>query len=415
MALTVVGHSRTTCSASTPQVARNVAGTYDYGYIATGPESDLTPDTLLFRRNVATNAIDTFNPATITGNPFKLPLGGDNHFTLAVMPDVDENIHVIGNTHAQPIQYGYTQWPPTPTSWTFPSYASLPMSATGAQDAGHTYSQWVRTTDGTIYCCMEQEENNSYEKRLWTWQKLAPHSLTWQFVDPANPVLITGNHPALSTEPDRCYASITLVGNRIHYIGMWARVDEGTSLWWRRGAHYMFTDPPYTTWQTITGTVMTLPLTFANYSAAAITSAPAYHMTWSQGWAVDASGYPHMHWENTQADGNPNPAAPYVECWWNGTAWTSRNVFGPGSGNGPGIFFSRGMLWTSTSASQRMRIGDPVTHISTSLGGAAPNGICAVPEPIGVRDGNRISFVVADGDNPLVFEFAPQTSLRFPG
>lgn len=398
----VVGHSRTTCSASQPQVSRNVAGTYDYGYIATGPNTDLTPGAIIFRRDVSSNAVQTFDLATITGNPFNLPMGNDNHFTFAVMSDVDENVWVIGNSHAQPFNFGRTTWPPnTSSSWTFPSFASMPYSSIGADI--HTYSQFMRATDGTMYCCMEQEEAAGYEKRFWSFMKLPPHSTTWSFVDPSFPILLTGNHPAASDEPDRCYANLMLVGTRMHMIGLFARVDETTSLWWRRGHSYIWSDPPYTTWKTIDGTVITLPLQWSNKTPALVSSAPTYSESGGQSFCIDSSGFPHVNWANTQVDGQPGTPT-YYECYWNGSAWTSRSVIAPGSSVGPGIIAYGGSTWSVCSAIGRMRLRETVTGNTLYVGALAPNGVMAVPDPIGVRDKNRITYICADGDTPVVYD-----------
>jgi hypothetical protein len=403
--MAVAGHSRTTASSSTPQLALNAAGTFYYGWLAKLPESDTTPDTLLFRQDAVSKVTQTFDPATITGNPFNLPLGIDAHFVLATMPDLDERLWVIGNGHAQPFRFGYTTWPPnTSSTWTFPSFASMPYSSIGADI--HTYSQMFRQTDGTLLCCMEQEENAGYEKRIWSLMKLAPHSTSWAFVNPSSPILMAGNHPAASNEPDRCYMNMSLIGTRLHTFNVFARVDEPgpTGLFWRQGHTYMYSDPPYTTWKAIDGTTITLPLTWANKGPALITGTniPTYSVTGAAQPAVDKLGNPHFIFENTQADGNPG-SPTYYEVYYTGTAWLGRSVFAPGSSVGPGVCTVNGNVVTITSAVGRMRLRDPVTNQAWLLGGPAPNAVRAVPDPIGVRDGTRLTFLVADGDTPVIF------------
>jgi hypothetical protein len=166
----------------------------------------------------------------------------------------------------------------------------------------------------------------------------------------------------------------------------------------------LYTDGPLGTgtWKAVDGTTMTIPLTWTNYTAAYVTSAPVYSTTGGAVMGLDNNGWPHF----CQQD--QNIAGQCVELYYDGTAWQSRPVpaLGVGSSNGGGIACLRGTLWyVTTSAAGRVRLVDQITNRVVNLGGPVATGSRPVPEPMGQRDNTRLTFAIPNGDLPAVYDF----------
>jgi len=411
------GNDRTSASSSQPQFIRSYDDTFEVGILIKN-----NWDGMLWKKDVASGTYGSlFNLNTIVGNPFNMPVNSvDSHWTLTCVLDTLNNVHVMGNTHATDWFYAYTNvtnWPPS-TTWTVPAFNTLPWNNTGLKL--HTYTYFTRMLDGTVIQFSDQEDSavDTTAGRDFTAWKLPPGSLTWQPLASNGEFMITAGNQTLNNGiPDRAYlygiATFILPNGteRLGVVAIWAKRDPADTFL-KRNLLYAYTDDLGITWKAVDGTVLTMPLDWNNYGPAAITSSPTWSENGSAGFCYDSSGFPHCIAQNRDIS-----SPMWLELYWNGTAWTSRNVpiQGAGASIGPGIFSLKNELFYVTTAFNAMRIRNVVTGNQFGIGGPAWNGCKPVPEPVGMRDRSRLSFLIPNGDSPLVYDVGANTLPKAPG
>jgi hypothetical protein len=409
---------------------RDKNGLYEYGILIT-----FAWQGLLWRRTISTDTYSTFDLGTIVGNPLNMPVvSTDAHWTLGIglsYPSAGQTVvHIMGNSHADHWWYttkNVTSWPPS-TTWTTPSFASLPWSATGLEL--HTYAYFANMSDGTLIGFFDQEDSAvpttaGRDVTAWympvntsTWLPLLGSTGYPAGVSPGEWAITAGSAP--TTDPDRVYISGCQVERRpngverLHVSGVWARRDPADPFL-KRAPYYCYTDTlgDINAWRGVDGTQQSMPLTWANRAVATIgpvpwtpaSPAPEWSETGGAGLAVDINGYPHIIVRNADI------ATPkYVELYWDGGSWLSRAVsaYAAGSSGGPGIFSLRGEVFTIGAPpldGGRLRCQSVTTGQLVDMAGVVPNGVRPVPEPNGIRDQERMAFLIPDGDTPRVYSF----------
>jgi len=371
----------------------------------------------------------SFDLGTISGNPLNMPVNSvDDHWTLMVLPDAEENLHIMGNTHATDWLYviwprADLNWPPTTTGWTVPAFNTLPWNATGLKL--HTYAYGLIMQNGTTVLFADQEDSavpTDAGRDFTAWFKPAGAGITgWLPMNGIGEWAVTTGPQALNNGiPDRVYVNgitTTMLSSgveRLHVTGIWAKRDPADSFL-KRNTFYLYTDlvsNGNTVWKAVDGTTLTMPMDWTNYTPAFVTSSPTWSENSGASLAIDSSGYPHMLVQNRDIS---SPSS--LEVYWNGSAWTSRavSVQAAGATVGPSIFNLNGRLKIVTTAFDRLRIVDQATNNVTYLGGLCGNGARPVPDPTGMLAGNRMSFVIPNGDVPLIFDYGANTIPKAPG
>jgi hypothetical protein len=410
----ITGNERTSAASSQPPLMRSFDGTFDAGFVIRNDWN-----LILWKRPVGGDYLSLFDCGTIIGNPLNLPiksdaLGGDDHWCMAFGLDSRNVCHMMGNSHADAWYYttkDLSTWPPS-TTWTTPSFASLPWNNTGIQM--HTYANFVRTSDGTLILFADQETSavpTTAGRNVTAWY-LPPGTSTWL------PMLNDGrfansaqNAPA--GEPDRAYiCGVTLEARannteRLHACCMWARRDTASGPFSKWNPFYCYSDGPFgsnTAWKTITGATVTFPITFQNYTPLLITSAPQFDATGGPSLMIDTLGYPHI----IVANGSVTTSGQsFLELYWDGSAWQSSFVPGQGTGaSTPGIYRLKNDIYYVTTAFGRLRVVAKANNKAFVLGGMVENGIRPVPEPQGTKDSSRLSFLIPEGDLPAVYDIS---------
>ena len=406
-----MGNMRTNASSSQPSFMRSHDQQYDFGIVTRGDWGGN-----LFRRNVATGQYDAlFDLATIIGNPLQMPINSiDDHWMLAFGLDSRNVCHIMGNTHATDWLYvtkDLSTWPPS-TTWTAPAFSTLPWKNTGLQL--HTYTYFWRYLDGTLVQFSDQEDSavSTTAGRDFTGWKLPAGSGTWLPLNGTGEFAVTtGGVP--EGQPDRIYlmgVCTTILSDgvteRLHVSGTWARRDPA-SPFLKRDPFYLYSDDQGTTFKSIQGVTLTMPLTYANYSPCAITSAATWNENAGAGCCIDYMGYPHIVQQNRDI------ASPkWLELYWDGSAWQQRavTVTASGASVGPSVFAWKNELWFITTAFNRVRATNLSGNKAFSIGGPHPNGAKPMPEMYGQRDRSRLTFLISDGDNPAIYDLGVPTS-----
>lgn len=403
--MTTAGNIRSGASSHSPQMMTNMAGTIQYGIVIRA-DWGIT----VFSHTIATGAIATYdlssNSAARTGLALYLQSGvygvrsSDDHYALAVGVDSQDRIWIAGNGHSDTIR-AVRSSAASISSWTDPysgGGGSYPFftGLTGLNQ--HTYHHFARMANGDLLWFTDQEESTVSSRgrdylmaRLasgagTTWVKVLS---TWEFAQS-----IVGTP---FVDADRVYVNSVrpTADGKLHVCGAWRTDDDNAES--QIAAFYVWADQSdLTTWYAVDGTAMSMPLTFANYTAA--------HVPMTQTWfntaghlGIDDDGYPHIPLQN---DDN---ATDFFEHYYDATGWHQRAIISEGSALGPGLHGLNGSIYLLTQGSSRIRIRDTVSG-ALFYAGAASSGMEIQPDPIPLLDGT-LSFCVPDGDTPRIYTF----------
>ncbi len=379
-------------SAQCPQVWTH--GSYRYGVIIT-----LTDGAIVYKQHLTTLVTTTFDLATIPGNPLSLPIDvpGDGHYGYALCVDGLGKIHIVGNSHSTPLRYVVSNTAEDITDW---SEGPYPFSASGSNN--HTYNQFAPTPDGTVLWLIDQEETDSDARgRDVLLFKRGPAATSW------SPWSGTGEfcqvrtaaegNPNDGTEADRAYHTGCIVtpDGRTHISYTWRTGNTDATTQKRPG--YVYSDD-LVVWRNVSGTPVTMPLTWANESAARISSAPAFSVGISRSIAIDSAGGPHILYQVENS-------SEWVECYAEAGVWTSRPT--PGSGTRwSGMFALNEMLysWRYTMAPVRISIREHDTARTFYIGDQAVAGFDPNPDPVALL-GGRFQISIPNGNVQSVWSY----------
>lgn len=416
--MATTGWSRNYETSQTPSLMENHAGTYQYGVALRESDRGVT----LFRRDLSADPLlagsyDTFDLSSdsTASTALALPISAtdDGHYKLGIGVDEQERIHLYGNGHAESLRYCRIAWsPPSAPVVTVPSYA---FSGTGANS--HTYCHFARTSDGTLLLFFDQQDNVSDSRgRDWLGYYLPPGTgTTWlpilsgsgEFATSLNGAAGTGNRVYLGgvvVDPD----------DNIHVWGNYrtndADADSATAAFYMKAAA---ADLPSTSaWKSVTGTTLSMPLTWANRTNALITSAPSWFRGAGCGVGL-TDGYPSIILSNGNSVGAgliPG-LSTFIRCYHNPStaAWEVTSLTAIGNSAGPSIVSLRGEAFTvGVSPAGRIRLrnsaGGAVGATSFLLGSVIPTHTEPYPDPVAMMRG-RLDFLVLDGDDPRVYSF----------
>lgn len=331
----------------------------------------------------AAGAWTTFDLSTITGNPLKAPLVDDGHNNLVVLRDSAGYLHVFGNMHDMGLRYVRSTAPDSITGW-----AAAGM--VGVNEDAMTYFQAV-TVPG--YGALGFYRNgssisgdlflNRHDAATQTWSRVAQ--------------LLKGSG---FTPAENGYIDQPMVDDDGR-IGLFVVWRAGSSFLTTHDITYIQSRDGGTTWESIDGTPLTLPIrppgTSGSGSAAPIAFPVAQNagigLINQAGAVFDEDGHPHTaRWLYDTADKTVYRLRHY---WHDGAAWQSEVVAtttGPNSSTGtigisrPSLFKAGKrvfVIWRDTyQAPQLMNVTDitpgadrlPTFPLATmDLGGYEPN------------------------------------------
>lgn len=396
-------NGRTGVSTHSPQLMTDVDGVFQYGVVIR-EDWGVT----VFKRTKATGATTTYDISADTTARTALGLylqngvygirSNDDHYALALGVDDQNRVWLAGNAHGNELRLIRSAAADI-TSWT--QQAGNTFDSLGARK--FTYFTFARlSTDQLLVFFNQDDSTTTSQGRDYIAMKLGLGGNTWSAVVGDGHFATTEN---LAGVADRVYVLGVKVdrNDRVHVAGIWRDDDANADS--QKRPWYVYSDD-LTSWYAVDGTLMSMPLTWTNFAAAEITSAPAFSRNYGQGIALDPDGYPSVIVQNGNTDQS------YVRLYWDGTDWqstylTSDGTAGgtpiAGSANGPNVHDIRNRLYLMTQGSSRVRVREldsgAVLYLGPADSGFEPN-----PDPIALLDGS-LEVCVPDGDTPRVFTF----------
>lgn len=262
--------------------------------------------TLLVGRRPVTQsgAWETFDMATISGNPLVLPVDNDSHNTVSIHLDSSGRLHVAANMHGDQLRYVRAN-----VAWGITSWAAPVM--VGTEEDYVTYPRFARTPNGTLFMTYRNGSSgsgdvylNRYSVNGGTWTRVGRIAQGAAFNEsPYETRFVAGPDGSLNLGFTwRPNGGAFDTNNDIHFIRSY---DEGA------------------TWQAADGTPVTLPLVHSNTTALVLDTADSGSGIANQfGLDVDTDGNPHMAVHLL----NGTPHRNIYHLYWNGSAWVTQQA-----------------------------------------------------------------------------------------
>jgi hypothetical protein len=163
------------------------------------------------------------------------------------------------------------------------------------------------------------------------------------------------------------------------------------------------------TWQTIDGTPVTIPMTWAQRATPLIDTAPTNVPAYQQGITVDGDGNPHISFDtNELALG----VSIFDRTWWDGDEWQTE-----GSGTFDVInswLYFDGSLWrreVTETGKHALLLTNLDTDAEVYMSHQVDTDCTPTPDPIRLRDG-VYSTLVPNGSTPRFYEYAGRQQYR---
>lgn len=240
------------------------------------------------------------NLATVPGNPMGSPVTDDPHNNWAVAVSGDGHVHVAGNHHSNPLHYARTSTPGDLTTF-------VGQGMTGANESVVTYPMFVRTLDGTLLFFYRQVNiAGNYGQLYVNRYSVATHS--WTQVGRLLEQATNGFSPYWN------HVAVSPTDGTLHLFYCWRTSSTADSN--QNICHIKSTDGG-TTWKSMAGTTLTLPVTFAASPVVRATPSTGSGLLNSGGADVDAAGHPHAAFHLYDEDGHTQINHVYHD----GSAW----------------------------------------------------------------------------------------------
>lgn len=254
------------------------------------------------RRDVQGQDWETFDLATIEGNPLGVPTAEDGHNFYSLAVDSAGVIHLAGNHHVDPLRYVKSSQPHRIDRW------ELATMVLEDEDAV-TYPKFFRAGEVLLFTYRNGSPGNGdqilnrYDATTGTWGRL--HTL------------VDGTSTNVSFYPNH----ISTRDGSIHLMGVW-RGSEGVET--THDVVYMRSGDGGESWLRADGSPQEIPLQPANADIALDTAAKGSGLLNGGGLEVDSAGRPHgallMHDEEGRTQ--------VFHIWWDGDEWSSAAVTG---------------------------------------------------------------------------------------
>lgn len=391
-----------------------------------------------------TGVLETIDLSTVASNQLELPLiaPNDSHYGLVLGATEQDKLYIPGNHHDQsddpiPTKAHFIRCDDVddfenPASWSAASTAHWATTSEfdegppGTQHSGLglCYHLMERLSNGTLIHMMSQSENAGLGSRGRDY-------LAWKNVAGAWVPLITGGdgHFAVTqatfpqgVNADRVYITTLQVqkngnasrtGDRIHAQGIWRTLNEDPVNSQKR-PFYIYSDDLGTVWKAADGTTMTMPLTWANFTAAEVNDAPDYSVSVRPGLIIDEdTNYPSfiIGVEST---------SDLREYSFNGVDW-DWTPYAPPVGGYLHRFMINGEVWVRFESGRRQGLYNEATGVRIYMGGAinmdSPLGAFDTygannPDPIWLRDDGILAMCIGEGNTPKIVTFGNNAQIR---
>jgi hypothetical protein len=240
--------------------------------------------------------------STISGNPLGFPIADstDEHSTVALGPDGDGILHACGGFHNQTLRLIKQATAGVMSTWT-----DEHLDAAFSSSAVWCFQSFHRFSDGTLLLQIFRSDNSNATMNIGIYTR-APGAGWVKKTD-----AVQGN--TSSNGYGAFYGPIYIDGNDVmHLFFVWHGnisnpYDKPGPIMYMRSAD------KGNTWQNVSGTAITIPLTLAGTAVASTGISPFSGTNYADGVCLDASGYPNCAC-STLGGGN-------AIVRWNGTAW----------------------------------------------------------------------------------------------
>lgn len=255
---------------------------------------------IIGKRTLPNGEWSTFDLSTVGTNEFNTPTAEDGHNNYAMGLDSTGRIHVIGNQHGAGLQYARMNNAGDITSWATPTMV-------GTEEDLMSYPRFFNGPDGTLYFHYRNgasgNGNNYLNKRNadGTWTRVA--------------FLVDGLSSTTSAYDNRIVIDADGI---MHYSFAWKSGSTYNDI---SDIAYMRSVNGGTTWTTITGTAVTLPVTRGTSPTVLETADNGSGIANQFGMDVDDDGRPHM--ATFFYDGANRQINHF---YWDGAAWINTKV-----------------------------------------------------------------------------------------
>lgn len=290
-----------------------------------------------------------------------------NHYSVAV--DANGYIHVSGNMHGDWLRYARSTNPGDITAWTAGAMIGTATAPDTATERAISYPRFFTHPDGTLFYTYRNGSSgnadqylNRYNAATGTWTRIGK--------------LVDGISTAEGPYVDHVVCDTDGV---IHVSGQWRPSGGGTTD--TNDLFYFRSPDKGATWESVTGSALTLPITHATSPLVIDTPASGYGLNNSCGLGVDTQGRPHL--ANLITDGSG--ITQVLHAWHDGTTWQTETV----------------TAWTKTGVQYvpRPQVICPANGRTYILARHFFNGWRASVRLIDVTPGGqRVDFPIADFD-----------------
>lgn len=258
---------------------------------------------IIGKRTLPNGKWATFNLSAIAGNPLVLPVDNDPHNTISLIVDAAGYIHLAANMHGDVLRYVRSANPNDITAWTAPGM-------TGLNEAQVTYPRFALHPDGTLFCLYRDGASGFGDLYLNKWD-----GVSWTQLGKLADGKTTSENP---------YESRFVVGaDGVLSLGITWRPNGGDANT-NNDVHYIESANKGSTWTSVQGVTVPLPLVHANTTALALdTTATNSGIVNQFGHDRDTLGRPHF--TMTRASG-AGPDRNIHHLYWDGTEWVDQQL-----------------------------------------------------------------------------------------
>jgi len=238
----------------------------------------------------------------LPGSPFNLPTKLDPHHSYALGVDALGRVHVAGNVHNEPLRYMRSE-PGDLSRW-----SAEPMI--GEEEASVTYPAFVRLPDGSLLFVFRNGRAGLGDVYL---NRLLPEAGSWERLGVLVDGRSTGESPYLN------HIAVSAAG-ALHVSGCFR--EQGGGAAGNRDVWHMLSDDGGTSWRSVAGEPLKLPLGHHSVPIAVPTPSSGSGLVNQTGMDVDPAGNPHIAFFRYDESG----ATQIAHAWHGGDRWQTRDV-----------------------------------------------------------------------------------------